>query len=126
MLLILICTFISIAFIVMAVYWLMFRPVSAAAQRLQELDDSPQRTITSIEANSAESLAQRIAEPINRLVPPSAANAKKLHLDLMQAGFRSQSAPGVFRATQLVTMLAFPASIGLVWTILARPMDEAL
>ncbi len=31
----LISTFVSIAFIVMAVYWLIFRPVSATAQRLQ-------------------------------------------------------------------------------------------
>src|SRR5262245_57231992 len=127
MLLIVISTFVSDAFIVMAIYWLMFRPVSATAQRLHELDDSPHgRIVTSIEPNSVESIATRIAEPINRLVPPSAANAKKLQKQLMQAGYRSPSAPSVYRATQLLLMLALPAGIFLLWTILARPIDEAI
>lgn len=127
MILILLSTFVSIAFVVMAIYWLMFRPVSATAQRLHDLDDSPQsRGVQSIEANTVESLAQRLAEPINRLVPPSAADANKLHKQLMQAGFRSPSSPGVYRATQLMLMVALPVLIFLLWTILARPIDEAI
>jgi hypothetical protein len=39
MLLIAISTFVCTAFAVMAVYWLMFRPASATAVRLRELDD---------------------------------------------------------------------------------------
>lgn len=128
MLLILLSTFVCIAFIVMAVYWLMFRPVSATAQRLHELDDSPQAraSIQSIEPNTMESLAQRLAEPINRLVPPSAADANKLSKQLMRAGFRSPSSPGVYRATQLVLMLALPTLLLGLWTVMARPLDEAL
>ena len=127
MLLILLSTFVSIAFIVMVIYWLMFRPVSATAQRLHELDDSPHHAaVQSIEANTMETLAQRLAEPINRLVPPSAADATKLAKQLMQAGFRSPSSPAVYRATQLLLMLGLPVALVLFWLTLARPLDEAL
>jgi len=63
MLLILISTFVSIAFIVMAIYWLMFRPVSATAQRLHELDESrvPGAQVASIEHDTVESLAEKLA-----------------------------------------------------------------
>lgn len=124
---ILVSTFVSIAFIVMAIYWLLFRPVSATAQRLQELDDP--RGIgaaQSIEANTMESLAARMAEPISRLVPPSASDAKKLQKKLMQAGFRSSSAPAIFRTIQFGLMLGLPAFLLLTWTTTAQPMSEAL
>lgn len=120
-------TFVSIAFIVMGIYWLLFRPVSATAQRLQDLEDP--RGIAaaqSIEVSGMETLAARLAEPINRLVPPSAADAKKLHRQLMQAGYRSPSAPGVFRVTQLIMMLALPALLLLFWTLTAQPLNEAI
>src|SRR6185503_5632347 len=92
---ILISTFVCIAFGVMAIYWLLFRPVSATAQRLSELDEGRAAAVTtSIEHNPMETLAARLAEPINNLIPPSAADAKKLHRELMQAGYRSPSAPG--------------------------------
>ena len=119
-------TFVSIAFIVMAIYWLMFRPVSATAQRLHDLEDPRGGTITSIEPNSMESLAARMAEPINRLVPPSAADAKKLQKKLMQAGFRSPSAPGIYRATQIGLMLILPGMVFLGYTLSAEPMSEAI
>lgn len=124
---IVVSTFVSIAFIVMAIYWLIFRPVSATAQRLAQLDDpraigGPQ----SIEPNTMESLAARLAEPINKLVPPSAADAKKLHRQLMTAGFRSESAPSVFRVTQLALMILFPAMVLMFWTVTAQPIEEAM
>ena len=124
---IVISTFVSIAFIVMAVYWVIFRPVSATAQRLHELEDP--RVIggvQSIEPNTMESLAARLAEPINKLVPPSAADAKKLHRQLMTAGFRSEAAPGVFRVTQLALMIMFPTMVLMFWTVTAQPLEEAL
>jgi len=105
---ILVSTFVCIAFIVMAIYWLLFRPVSATAQRLHELDDRRPAAAQSIEPNGMETLAARLAEPINKLVPPSAAGAKKLQRELMQAGYRSPSAPAIYRVTQLFTMIALP------------------
>jgi len=124
---IVVSTFVSIAFIVMAIYWLVFRPVSATAQRLQDLEDP--RAIAgahSIEANSMESVAARLAEPINRLLPPSAADAKKLQRQLMQAGYRSPSAPGVYRGIQLIFTIALPGLFLLFWTLMAQPLNDAL
>jgi tight adherence protein C len=124
---ILVSTFVCIAGGVMAVYWLLFRPVSATAQRLSELDEARGVAATqTLEANPMESLAARIAEPINKLVPPSAADAKKLSRELMQAGYRSPSAAGVYRVTQLFTMLLFPTLILMFFAVTARPMSEAL
>jgi len=119
-------TFVSIAFIVMAIYWLIFRPVSATAQRLSQLEDPRVIGVQSIEPNSMESLAARLAEPINRLVPPSAADAKKLHRQLMTAGFRAESAPSIFRVTQLALMVLLPALLLMFWSLTATPLDEAL
>ena len=124
MLLISVSTFICIAFAVMAVYWVAFRPASATAARLKELDDA-RPGVQTIEHTQVANLAERIADPINRLLPPSAANAKKLQKELMQAGFRSPSAPAVFRASQVLLMLLFPGSIFLLWMALGRPMNGA-
>jgi tight adherence protein C len=126
MLLIAISTFICIAFAVMAVYWVMFRPASATAARLRELDDQSGAGTVIFEDNSVVKFAERIAEPINRLVPPSAADAKKLQRQLMQAGFRSAHAPGIYRALQLISMLALPGFIVLLWMFLARPLSGSL
>src|SRR5688500_14705199 len=124
---ILVSTFVSIAFIVMAVYWLMFRPASATAQRLRDLDDPRGGVaVQSIEPNSMESLAACMAEPLNRLVPPSAKDAKKLRKKLMQAGFRAESAPGIYRAIQLTLMIAFPSMVLFGYSFTAQPMSEAL
>ena len=125
MLIILLSTFVSIAFIVMAIFWLIYRPVSATAERLQQLED-PRSTVQSIEANPIETLAERIADPINRLVPPSAADVNKLHKQLMQAGFRSEGGPAVYRVTQLALMVLLPLFFVASWSLMARPMDEAL
>ena len=126
MLLISISTFICIAFGVMAVYWLMFRPVSATATRLKELEDLPSNVTTSIEPNTMTSIAARLAEPISRLAPPSAANAEKLQKELMQAGFRSPNAPAVYRVTQFVSMLVCPLLVVSFYAFMAWPVNSAL
>jgi tight adherence protein C len=124
---ILVSTFVCIAGGVMAVYWLLFRPVSATAQRLHELDEGRGGVVAqSIEPNAMESLAARLAEPINKLVPPSASDAKKLQLELMQAGYRSPSAPGIYRATQLASMIGLPLLLLLLWSVMAMSMSDAL
>jgi tight adherence protein C len=124
LLLISISTFVSIAFVVMAIYWT-FRPANATAERLRELEGERHVLSSSIEQNAVASIAERIAEPINRLIPPSAANAKKLQKQLMQAGYRSHYATAVYRSLQLVTMLTFPAAIFLGWAAWAKPMNAA-
>lgn len=124
MLLISVSTFICIAFAVMALYWLMFRPASAAATRLKELDEPRgANSVTTIEHSPVANFAERIADPISRLLPPSAATAKKLQKQLMQAGFRSHSAPAVYRATQFLLTLALPGALVLLWMALGRPLS---
>jgi len=125
MLLISISTFICIAFGVMAIYWLAFRPASATAARLRELDEERGGVVQSIEYTPVANIAERIADPISRILPPSAANAKKLQKELMQAGFRSHSAPAIYRATQFLLTLALPALIYLVWMVWGRPLNGA-
>ena len=126
MLIITVSTFVCIAFAVMAIYWLMFRPVSATATRLRELDDQNAGGIVLDDDNSVVKLAERIAEPINRLVPASAADAKKLQIKLMMAGYRSPHATAIYRALQLVSMIVLPVAVVVLWMFLARPFSQAL
>jgi tight adherence protein C len=126
MLLISISTFICIAFGVMAVYGVMFRPVSATATRLKELDDSPSNVTTSIEPNTVASLAKRLADPINRIAPPSAANAEKLQKELMQAGYRSPNAPAIYRGLQFLSMLVCPLLVLSFYVFMAWPVNSAM
>ena len=44
----------------------------------------------------------------------------------MQAGFRSSTAPSVFRAIQLITMAGLPAMVALACAVLARPLSGAI
>jgi len=125
MALISISTFICIAFGVMAVYWLMFRPANATATRLAELDEPRGAGVQTIEYSPVTNIAERIADPISRLLPPSAANVKKLQKELMQAGFRSHSAPAVYRASQLLLMVTLPAAVILTTMALGRPLNKA-
>jgi len=125
MLIISVSTFICIAFAVMAIYWLMFRPASATATRLRELDDHDSPGSVMLEDNTVVKFAERIAEPINRLVPPSAADAAKLQKQLMQAGYRSPHAPAIYRSLQLISMVLLPGLIYVLWIYLTRPLSGA-
>ena len=89
---------------------------------------SPTSTIsvTIPDENPATELAQRLASPLNKMLPPSAIEAKKLHKQLMHAGFRSESAPIIYRAIQLMSMAGFPLVVALTCAILGRPFTSAL
>jgi tight adherence protein C len=130
LLLITISTFVCISLGLMGVYWLLYKPQSAATERLKRLGERTMSTasvpISLDENRPASELAERIASPFSRLVPPSAAEAKKLQKQLMQAGFRSSSAPGVYRAIQLATMAGLPAIVAIACALLARPLSGAL
>jgi len=106
----------------MAIYWLLFRPASATAVRLKELGDQNGATVT-LDDSPVVSFAERIAEPINRLVPTSATDAKKLEKQLMQAGFRSPHATAIYRSLQLVSMLVLPAAMVVLWMFMTRPLS---
>jgi tight adherence protein C len=129
LLIIAISTFVCITLVMMGVYWLVYRPQSAATERLKRLGSRSSVETTAsglVTADRGSDLAERLASPLSRLVPPSAAEAKKLQKQLMHAGFRSASAPIVFRAIQLAALAGFPAAVALGCAILARPLSSAL
>jgi tight adherence protein C len=126
MLIISISTFVCIAGAVMAIYWLLFRPASATAVRLRELGDQNAGGTVILDDSPVVRIAERIAEPINRLVPASAGDAKKLEKQLMQAGFRSTHATSIYRALQLLSMFLLPALVVLLWIFLTRPLNSVI
>jgi tight adherence protein C len=79
----------------------------------------------SLDDTHAADLAQRLASPLSRLLPPSAAEVRKLQKQLMQAGFRSPGAPLTYRAIQLFTLAGLPAVIAITCAVLARPLSSA-
>src|SRR5712664_4887879 len=129
LLIIAISTFVCISLGMLGVYWLLYRPQSAATERLKRLGErtaSPVSGPVSLDdTRAAADLAQRIASPLSRLLPPSAAEARKLQKQLMQAGFRSPGAPVTYRAIQLFTLAGLPAMVAITCAVLARPLNSA-
>jgi len=131
-LIIAISTFVCISLALLGVYWLMYRPQSAATERLRRMagkgglaTDGAQPLVMPDESQAAD-IAQRLAAPINKLLPPSAVEAKKLQKQLMHAGFRSAEAPIIYRAIQIASMAGFPLAVAGVCALMARPLQSAL
>src|SRR6266404_2036662 len=104
---IVILTFGCIALTVMSLYWLLARPASAVTARLESMDPS----LALIENNPVTTMAERVAEPLNRIVPISAVEAAKLQKQLLQAGYRSHEAATAFRAIQITLLIAMPTLV---------------
>jgi tight adherence protein C len=132
MLIITISIFVCVTLGVMGLYWLMFRPTSAATERLKNLGGGGGATTNlgagsvEAEASAAGAFAERMASPLQRLAPPSAAEARKVQKELMHAGFRSESGPIIYRAIQLISLAFFPAAVAFGCAILGRPLSSAL
>jgi len=128
LLLIAISTFVFISLGMMGAYWLLNRPQSASTERLKRLGEQSPSLATgsiSIVDDRSSELAERLASPLSRLLPPSAAEAKKLQKQLMQAGIRSANAPILFRAFHLLCMAAFPAIVALGCALMSKPLNKA-
>src|SRR5436309_3492656 len=100
MFLIILSTFVCFTLGALAIYWTMFRPASAATERLRRMNEAERGMGASAITLAAPAmdgpgatLAARVAKPLHKLAPPSAAEAAKLQKQLMQAGYRAQSAP---------------------------------
>lgn len=123
-------TFVCIMFGVMALYWIVYRPQSAATERLKKMSEASTvahaATVTFVEERPVVEVAEKIAAPLNRLLPPSAAEAKKLQKLLMHAGFRGENAPVIYRAIQLASMALFPGAIAITFAFLAWPLKSAI
>jgi tight adherence protein C len=131
LLIIAISTFVCISLGMLGVYWLLYKPQSAATERLRTLsgkDGTTQATqpIVLPDERPATDLAQKIASPLNKLLPPSATEARKLQKQLMHAGFRAPEAPIIYRALQLTSMAGFPLTVAAVCALMARPLQSAL
>ena len=127
--LIAVSTFVCGVFTVMGLYWLTFRTPSIAAQRLSELEAQTHADVDHVpsqEASPVAVIAERVAEPLNRLVPPSAAEAAKLRKQLMQAGFRAHSAPLTYRAIQISSMTLLPLTVAATYVVMAKPLGSAV
>jgi tight adherence protein C len=129
LLIITISTFICITLGVVGLYWALFRPASAATERLKRMHDgttvAAAVTLTEESAPMAE-FAERIATPISRLVPPSAIEAHKIRRQLMQAGFRGQNAVVIYRALQLISLAAFPSATAFACAMLGRSTSNSI
>lgn len=104
--LIVLSTFICIVLAVMSAYWAFTRQPSAVATRLRAIDPS----LANVEGSSAFAAMEQLAEPINKLIPISALEAKKLQKQLMHAGYRDPDAATIFRAIQLTSLFLFPSA----------------
>lgn len=133
LLLIAISTFVCISLGLLGVYWLVYKPQSAATERLRKMagkggiattDGAPGLVVP--DESAAAEIAQRLATPINKLLPVSASEAKNLQKQLMHAGFRSNGAPFIFRAIHLASMAGFPLMVAGLCALLARPLQSAL
>ena len=111
---------------------MLYKPQSAATERLRRLagkDGAATQgapTLVVPDDSPATDIAQRLASPLNKLLPPSATEARKLQKQLMHAGFRSAEAPMIYRGIQLVSMAGFPLMVAGVCALLARPLQSAL
>ena len=131
LLIIAVSTFVCISLGLMGLYWLLYKPQSAATERLRRLggnagSDQSQVSVAMPEDSPAAELAQRLATPINKLLPPSATEARKLQKQLMHAGYRSAEAPVIYRAIQLTSMAGFPLVVAIVSAMMAKPLSSVL
>ncbi|HEU4794954.1 MAG TPA: type II secretion system F family protein [Pyrinomonadaceae bacterium] len=128
-----ISTFVCISLALLGIYWLLYKPQSAATERLRRMGGgkeggtaSGMQSVSIPDDSPAAELAQRLAEPLNKLLPASATEARNLQKKLMHAGFRSAEAPLIYRAIQLISMAGFPLMVAAVCALTGRPLDSAL
>src|SRR6476620_8493199 len=121
-LLIVILTFGCLALAVMSLYWLLAPPTGVVNTRLESMDPA----LALVENNPMTTMAERVAEPLNRIVPISAIEAAKLHKQLMQAGYRSNDAPMAFHAIQVSLVVAVPSIVMTLYFIFGGNLSTYL
>src|SRR6266542_2471554 len=117
-LLIILLTFSCLVLAVMIIYLVFARPAGVVTARLESLDP----TLGLVENNPVTVMAERVAEPLNRIVPISAVEALKLQKQLLQAGYSSPEATTAFRAIQIGLLISIPTLVLTVGFLLDRPL----
>jgi tight adherence protein C len=128
-----ISTFVCISLGMLGVYWLLYKPQSAATERLRRLSSGKDGAATATagtavvpEDSAAADIAQRLANPLHKLLPPSATEARKTQKLLMQAGYRSPEAPIIYRGIHVVSMVGFPIIAAGIATYFASAFSTVL
>lgn len=97
-----------VVFTALGIYWTMFREPTAASQRLNQLRRQDFDVVPNVTEPLVKKVAERVAEPVNRILPPSPSETQKLQKKLMYAGYRSPNAPLIYRAIQLLSLVGVP------------------
>jgi len=128
-----ISTFVCISLGLLGVYWLLYKPQSAATERLRRLGGPEGLATANTQAAAvmpddkpATELAQRLANPLNKLLPPSATEARKTQKLLMQAGYRSPEASIIYRGIHVASMAGIPVITAGVTTYFAQAFSTVL
>ncbi|HJP92075.1 MAG TPA: type II secretion system F family protein [Pyrinomonadaceae bacterium] len=128
-----ISTFVCISLGMLGVYWLLYKPQSAATERLRRLSGGKEAVATQNvqsaiipDERPATEIAERLASPLNKLLPPSATEARKTQKLLMQAGYRSPEAPIIYRGIHLASMAGFPVLSVMVNSYLGNSFSTVL
>ncbi|MFN0111868.1 MAG: type II secretion system F family protein [Blastocatellia bacterium] len=108
------------------VYWLVTRNADDANQRLENLRKDVSSPSIEIKESVAEKVARHMAQPMNRIAPPSAIEAKKLQKKLMYAGYRSPNAAIIYRTIQLMCLVGIPAVTIFVILTMGRSLSNSL
>jgi tight adherence protein C len=119
----------------LGVYWLLYKPQSAATERLRRLGgreggiataNAQGGAVIATDDSPATDIAQRLANPLNKLLPPSATEARKTQKLLMQAGYRSPEASIIYRGIHVASMAGIPVITAVVTTYFAQAFSTVL
>jgi len=128
-----ISTFVCISLGMLGVYWLLYKPQSAATERLRRMGGKEGGMATANvqgivvpDDSPATDIAQRLANPLNKLLPPSATEARKTQRLLMQAGYRSPEASIIYRGIHVASMVGIPVITALVTTYFAKAFSTVV
>jgi len=128
-----ISTFVCISLGMLGVYWLLYKPQSAATERLRRLSGKEGMATVNAQTGAivpedspGTDIAQRLANPLNKLLPPSATEARRTQKLLMQAGYRSPEAPVIYRGIHVASMVGIPVITALVTTYFAQAFSTVI
>lgn len=126
-------TFVCISLGLLGVYWLLYKPQSAATERLRRLGGKEAMATASVPGSAVvpddsptADIAQRLAQPLNKILPVSATEARRTQKLLMQAGYRSNEAPIIYRGIHVASMVGIPVITAVVTTYFAQAFSTVL
>jgi tight adherence protein C len=108
---------------VVAVYLVFKSGPGGASERLRQLRNQDRKPVVLPKESPITRIAEKMAEPINRIIPPSASKVGIVRKRLMFAGFRSHHAPMNYRALQLLSVVVLPLATIFILMLIGRPFE---